>query len=270
MTKEIQELVKVTTNDRGEQLVSGRELHGFLEVRTKYTQWFDDMTQYGFIENVDYSTLTELSEKKEGSRFVKRTIINHAMTIDMAKEISMIQRTPKGKQARQYFIQVEKEYRQSLQSTPSLSDSINAIVQHIKKAVEEDILAKSYTYNRDRVIADIRNELTELTEMAFTPAPQLNQKYESLTSSQLAKQLGFTRKGRCAGRDLNRELAEIGVLEAGYDNSGKKYWKVAPTWKSQGIAVERSYMGSKNWFYFTEVGVQKITELAAAGAINVH
>ncbi|MDZ5577780.1 antA/AntB antirepressor family protein [Enterococcus cecorum] len=128
------ELIKIKTNENGEQLVSGRELHEFLEVGTKYTQWFDEMTKYGFVENVDYSTLNELSEKKEGSRFVKRTIINHAMTLDMAKEISMIQRTEKGKQARQYFIQVEKEYKEIQRKLPNTRE---AIQQLLLQGVEE-------------------------------------------------------------------------------------------------------------------------------------
>ena len=128
------ELIKIKTNENGEQLVSGRELHEFLEVGTKYTQWFDEMTKYGFVENVDYSTLNELSEKKEGSRFVKRTIINHAMTLDMAKEISMIQRTEKGKQARLYFIEVEKEYKEVQKKLPSTRE---AIQQLLLQGVEE-------------------------------------------------------------------------------------------------------------------------------------
>lgn len=128
------ELIKITTNENGEQLVSGRELHEFLEVGTKYTQWFDEMTKYGFVENVDYSTLNELSEKREGSRLVKRTIINHAMTLDMAKEISMIQRSEKGKQARQYFIQVENEYKEIQKKLPNTRE---AIQQLLLQGVEE-------------------------------------------------------------------------------------------------------------------------------------
>ena len=128
------ELIKIKTNENGEQLVSGRELHEFLEVGTKYTQWFDEMTKYGFVENVDYSTLNELSEKREGSRLVKRTIINHAMTLDMAKEISMIQRSEKGKQARQYFIQVEKEYKEIQKKLPNTRE---AIQQLLLQGVEE-------------------------------------------------------------------------------------------------------------------------------------
>lgn len=114
------ELIKITKDDNGNSVVSGRDLHDFLEVQTKYLDWFNRMIEYGFTENVDFSTINELSQKKEGSRFVKRNIVNHALTLDMAKEISMIQRTEKGKQARQYFIDVEKAYKEKykLPQTP--------------------------------------------------------------------------------------------------------------------------------------------------------
>ena len=104
------ELIKVELNEVQEPIVSGRELHEFLEVETPYTQWFERMCEYGFIEKQDYQVLNELSQKSEGSRIVKRTIINHALKMPMAKEISMLQRNEKGKQARQYFIAIEEEY----------------------------------------------------------------------------------------------------------------------------------------------------------------
>lgn len=99
------ELIKVTTNENGDQLTSGRELHEFLEVATEYKDWFPRMVKYGFVEDVDFSAI--LSESTGG-----RPKLDHALTLGMAKEISMIQRSEKGKQARQYFIQVEEEYKQ--------------------------------------------------------------------------------------------------------------------------------------------------------------
>ncbi|KRN62740.1 antA/AntB antirepressor family protein [Carnobacterium maltaromaticum] len=99
------ELIKVTTNENGEQLTSGRDLHRFLEVATEYKDWFPRMVRYGFVEGVDFSAI--LSESTGG-----RPKQDHALILDMAKEISMIQRSEKGKQARQYFIKVEKEYKQ--------------------------------------------------------------------------------------------------------------------------------------------------------------
>lgn len=98
------ELIKVTTNENDEQLVSGRELHEFLEVGTKYEDWLPRMTEYGFEENQDFHTLK--IENVVRGRVYKKT--DHALSLDMAKEISMIQRTDRGKQARRYFIKVEK------------------------------------------------------------------------------------------------------------------------------------------------------------------
>ena len=83
--------------------MSGRELHGFLEVKTEYKDWFPRMREYGFEEGLDFSSI--LSESTGG-----RPSIDHQVTIDMAKELCMIQRTEKGKQARQYFIAVEREF----------------------------------------------------------------------------------------------------------------------------------------------------------------
>lgn len=100
------DLIPIITNENNEQLVSGRELHEFLEVRERYNDWFPRMREYGFSENVDFISFTEKSVK--GGRPQQ----NHYLKLDMAKEISMIQRTEKGKQARQYFIEVEKRNKQ--------------------------------------------------------------------------------------------------------------------------------------------------------------
>ncbi|RNE24882.1 Phage anti-repressor protein [Lacticaseibacillus paracasei] len=99
------ELIKTITRDDGRIAVSGRELHDFLEVDTPYTQWFDRMIDYGFTENTDFKGLSQKSEKPIGGR----PRIDHVMTLDMAKEVAMIQRTDRGKQARQYFIEIDKQ-----------------------------------------------------------------------------------------------------------------------------------------------------------------
>lgn len=101
------QLISITTNENDEQLVSGRELHGFLEVKTPYPKWFERMTDYGFSEDVDYVVTDIFVRNSNGGR---QTQIDHAMKLDMAKEVSMIQRNEKGKQARQYFLEVEKAW----------------------------------------------------------------------------------------------------------------------------------------------------------------
>lgn len=105
------DLIPIITNENNEQLVSGRELHEFLKIRTTYTRWFERMAEYGFTENVDFTVIAK-NVRDETAFGGTRKLIDHAMKLDMAKEISMIQRTEKGKQARQYFIEVEKRSKQ--------------------------------------------------------------------------------------------------------------------------------------------------------------
>lgn len=97
------ELIPLTNND-GAQAVMGRDLHQFLEVKTSYKDWFPRMVAYGFEEAKDYALKIEHTPSPAGMK----EKLNHIISLDMAKEISMIQRTDKGKQARQYFIECEK------------------------------------------------------------------------------------------------------------------------------------------------------------------
>lgn len=99
------ELIKINyESDR--PTVLARDLHGFLEVETPFHKWFPRMCEYGFTEDEDYRTF--LSNRSDGLPGKSRQ--DAQLTIDMAKEICMLQRNEKGKQARQYFLQLEKEW----------------------------------------------------------------------------------------------------------------------------------------------------------------
>lgn len=102
------DLLKIEVNSNQEQTVSGRELHTFLGIETPYTKWFERMLQYGFEEGKDYTdkNVSVLSEKRER----EYTQLDHIMKLDMAKELCMLARNEKGKQARQYFLEVEREW----------------------------------------------------------------------------------------------------------------------------------------------------------------
>lgn len=100
------ELISVTLNDNQEPVVSGRQLHEVLEVKTEYKKWFSRMTEYGFNENEDFLKVTQ----KCLTSSTGQNTTDHVIKLDMAKEIAMIQRTERGKQVRQYFIQVEKDF----------------------------------------------------------------------------------------------------------------------------------------------------------------
>lgn len=97
-------LININTNSE-EITLSGRELHEFLEVKTKYKDWFPRMVSYGFEENIDYRAIAQKRATAQGN---ETTYIDHEIKLDMAKEIAMIQRSAKGRQARKYFIEVEK------------------------------------------------------------------------------------------------------------------------------------------------------------------
>lgn len=102
-------LIPVMENEKGEQLVSGRVLHEFLDIKTEYRKWFPRMIEYGFIENEDYIRVSQKCPTPGG----EQEITEHAIKLDMAKEIAMIQRNEKGKQIRKYFISVEKKLKES-------------------------------------------------------------------------------------------------------------------------------------------------------------
>ena len=97
------ELIKVVyDNDR--PTVSGRELHEKLEIKTAYKDWFPRMCEYGFVEGEDYGSF--LSNRSDGLPGKPRT--DHQLTLEMAKQICMIQRTETGKRYREYFLEIEK------------------------------------------------------------------------------------------------------------------------------------------------------------------
>lgn len=100
------EIINVTLNDNHEPVVSGRQLHEALDVKTKYADWFNRMIDYGFAENQDFLLLKNEQQTGRGGH----NRVDHIIKLDMAKEIAMIQRTERGKQVRQYFIQVEKDF----------------------------------------------------------------------------------------------------------------------------------------------------------------
>lgn len=147
------ELIKITTNEVGEPTVLGRELHEFLGVETPYRIWFPRMIEYGFTEGKDFNPYKNVRVGEEGNREVARELTDHLLTIDMAKEICMIQRTEVGKKARQYFIQVEKDYNspekimaRALRIAEKELNTLKLDVERMKpKEIFADSVASSHT-----------------------------------------------------------------------------------------------------------------------------
>lgn len=125
------ELIKTSNNESGDIIVSGREIHEFLEVTTPYHIWFPRMTEYGFVEGIDFCT--KMFESTGG-----RPKQDHHLKLDVAKEISMLQRTERGKQARQYFIQLEKMWNSPEMVMKRALEYANKKLLDLKNQIELD------------------------------------------------------------------------------------------------------------------------------------
>lgn len=134
------ELIKVNyENDR--PTVLARELHDFLEVKTAFKDWFPRMCEYGFSEGIDYCSF--LSNRSDGLPGKPKQ--DAQLTIEMAKEICMLQRNERGKQARQYFIQLEKDWNspelvmaRALKMANSRLGRLEERTIHLEQKIEQD------------------------------------------------------------------------------------------------------------------------------------
>lgn len=125
----MQELIKIEyTNDN--PTVLGRDLHEALGVKTEYKNWFPRMCEYGFFEGKDFRSF--LIESTGG-----RPALNHQITLSMAKELCMLQRSEKGKEFRQYFIAVEEAWNKPEAVMARALQMANRTVEQLKKGVAE-------------------------------------------------------------------------------------------------------------------------------------
>lgn len=122
------ELIKVTEKD-GKQLVSARDLHEFLETKEEFRKWIPRMLDYGFVEGGDFTPTSIYINNQQA--------LEYALTLDCAKEISMLQRTIKGKQARLYFIECEKVL---LSQKPKLPTHLETAKQLVSALTEVERL----------------------------------------------------------------------------------------------------------------------------------
>lgn len=134
-------IAPIFDNENGEVRISGRQLHMFLEVQTPYAKWFDRMTEYGFTEGTDF--WTNLS--KTSSELGGRPATDHLMTLSMAKELAMLQRTEKGKEARRYFIHIEEEWNtpervmaRALRFSERILSDTKALLADAQEQIERD------------------------------------------------------------------------------------------------------------------------------------
>lgn len=155
------DLIKINYDNADRPTVLARDLYEELGVKSKYSDWFKNMCSYGFTENVDFMAFSKNLEN--GGR-----TIDHQITIPMAKELCMLQRTDKGKQMRQYFIAVEEQWNspdaimaRALQLSNAKLKQLQITVSTL--TVENQIMKPKADYFDDLVD---RNLLTGIRETA--------------------------------------------------------------------------------------------------------
>ncbi|QHJ82924.1 antA/AntB antirepressor family protein [uncultured Bartonella sp.] len=118
----------------GEQIqtVNARDLHAFLENGDKFATWIKDKIEtYNFVENQDFMSFSENTEKPKGGRPSKE----YAISLDMAKELAMVERNEKGKQARQYFIECERRAKDPVAALNDPSTLKNLLLDNVEKVI---------------------------------------------------------------------------------------------------------------------------------------
>ena len=191
--------------------LSARELHEFLEVKSKYADWFKNMSAYGFEENIDYRTISKNLEN--GGR--KK---DHEITLDMAKEIAMIQRSEKGKQIRQYFLELERKWN-------SPEAVMNRALEYSRKQVQA-LLQTNEKLELENKMKD--QQLNELKPKADY-YDQILQSKSLVLISQIAKDYGY------GAPTMNKKLHELGVQ---YKQGGQ--WLLYSKYQNKGYTHSRT------------------------------
>lgn len=208
MSKERQ-LVSINIKDEnGKQTVSARGLHEKLEVSTQFKDWIKRMIDYGFEEGKDYCSF--LSESTGG-----RPAMEYFISIDMAKEICMIQRSDKGKAFRQYFIECERRLIESNKRAmpQTYIEAVESLLNELKKnqALEE----------QGKLLLEQKEAAEKETERIY----QVNRNFHSnlYTASQIAKKLGISANmvGRIANENGLKQDPIYGKLGKIQLNNGQ-------------------------------------------------
>lgn len=182
-------LIKVNFDETTDTMptISGRELHQALEVKSKYADWFKNMCGYGFSENTDFFTFSKILEN--GGRKIE-----HQLTIDMAKELCMIQRTPKGKECREYFLEIERRW-----------NSPEAVMARALKMADVKLLEATQKISvLETTVTVQKQQIAELQPKASYYDLVLNCK-DLLSTTEIAKDYGKSAKW------LNNKLHELGI-----------------------------------------------------------
>lgn len=214
----MQELIKVTTNQDGSSIVSARELYEFLEVKTEFSKWCTRMFEYGFEENKDYS-LVKIGERSAHNK------IDYALTLDTSKEIGMLQRTDKGKQARQYFIDCEKQVNKPKTQIEILLGSIQMLAEQEQRLSSVEFRLNQIEQNKQLALNELSyierstNEVPEIgirlkiNQIVRSYSEKTNIPHDKVWEKMYSKMLYAYRFNVNAYKKLRKNESKIDIVE---------------------------------------------------------
>lgn len=205
------DLIKINRDCDGDATVSGRELHKALEVGTRYNDWFNRMCEYGFIENEDYLLVTQ-KRVTNNPRNPYTEYIDHQLTLDMAKELCMLQRTETGRKFRKYFIQVEKEYRNNRFNYQQLADRVERLEKLLTQQAQPVQPKPKLTQISQQIIAN--SDLISSEKIIYSIIAYNCNSYDYFTSD-------FVRKSNLSSHTVRRALKSL--HEKGYISKDVEY-----------------------------------------------
>lgn len=222
------ELIKITEHN-GNQAVSARDLYDYLEINERFSRWFDRMCTYGLIEDVDYTPYQNVHPLNN------QEILDFILTLDCAKEISMIQRSVKGKMARAYFIEAEKRLNRigteasNMEEVMEIVNEKFQIPQTLSEALRLAAENQETIEYQQKVIDLQKEELKESAPKAMY-YDQVMQSQSTYNINQIAKELGMS------GVTLNKKLKELKVQ---YRQAGT--WVLYSKYQNNGFTKTKTY-----------------------------
>lgn len=221
------ELIKLTSqtlNNEEINAVDARELHEFLDVKSKFATWIKNrIEKYDFIEGIDYLSFSKILEK--GST-AGRPTIEYYISLDMAKELSMVENNEKGKEARRYFIECEKQYRKALEDSipKTLPDALEAYALEIRK------------HERTKLLLEEAKQIIEEAKPKVKYHDVVLQCEDLMTITQISQDYPIS------NQKLNKILAEEGIQYK--DKSG--VWCLYVQHGNQGYAQTSTHVFEVN------------------------
>lgn len=214
------ELIKITEKD-GRRAVNARELHQFLECKRDFATWIKDrINKYGFVENQDFVSFPEIVEREIGAT----TRIEYALSVDMAKELSMVENNERGRTARKYFIECEKVAKEQMHIPSNFAEALRLAAEQQERIEAQQ---KAIQQSAKEIVA-LSDQITEMQPKVSYYDKILASK-ATLTVTQVAQDYGMSAKA------FNILLRNFGIQH-----------KVNGQWILYAKYIQQGYVHSKS------------------------